>query len=102
MEERNDSFDGFSNLLEMKQTAERGRFMVAKKRISVGTVLGAENPMASMILYDKMSTNCYTCYQSIRDYFIPCPGCNEVKNINLKDVILCLCSELSLSRIRVI
>ena len=42
---KNKNFEGFSDLVQMQSTKERGRYMIASEDIPVGTIIGAENPL---------------------------------------------------------
>lgn len=79
LETRNQYFEGFSGLVEMQQSNDRGRFMVARENIPVGTIIGAENPITSTLLLSKRESQCYTCFKTIGHYFLPCLRCCEVK-----------------------
>ena len=56
-----------------------GRYMVATRDIEVGTVIGAETPVSSMLHPGHMSTTCYTCYTVIQEYYLPCPRCSVAR-----------------------
>ena len=56
LKSRNKDFEGFSDLLEMRYSEDRGRYMVASEDIAVGTVLGAERPICSMLTRQAAET----------------------------------------------
>ena len=63
----------------MCQSPERGRFMVAREDIPAGAVIGAEDPVASSLSSAKRSLFCSVCFCRLDEYFLPCPGCSEVR-----------------------
>ena len=71
----NPNFEGLSHLLEMCESRERGRFMIAREDIPAGTVLGAENPVASSLLPSMRGSLCSACFSRLTVRFLPCPGC---------------------------
>ena len=60
LKSRNKDFEGFSDLLEMRYSEDRGRYMVASEDIAVGTVLGAERPICSMLTRQAAETQVCT------------------------------------------
>ena len=80
IEKRNKYFDGFSDVVEMRSSESRGRYMVATENIPVGTVIGAENPICSVLTDQKTETQCSECFRIISsNYFLPCLGCGEAR-----------------------
>ena len=79
VKDKNQDFEGFSDVAKMQFTEQRGRFMTSSEDISVGTIIGAENPVLSMLLPDKSSSQCYNCFSVIVDYFLPCLHCTKVR-----------------------
>ena len=85
---RNKYFEGFSAAVEMQETDERGRFMIARDTIPVGTIIGAEDPIMSMMLPSTSGSQCYTCYSVISTYFLPCLSCCQIQFCSRKCWIL--------------
>ena len=71
----NSHFEGLSSSLEMRESRERGRFMVAREDIPAGTVLGAEDPVASTVLPGQRSSLCSLCFSRLVLTFLPCAEC---------------------------
>ena len=80
----NSNFAGFSSRLEMRQTRERGRFMVAREDIPAGAVVGAEDPVVSSLSPASRSLLCSVCFSPAgpAQYFLPCPGCCQVRLVH--------------------
>ncbi|KAJ1521221.1 hypothetical protein ONE63_002907 [Megalurothrips usitatus] len=72
-----------SSAIALKYTEEMGRLMVATKDIAPGDVLVVEQPFASVLLPDALSTHCYNCLQRCLSP-IPCLHCAEVMFCNEK------------------
>ena len=53
LDKRNKYFDGFSDVVEMRSSKSQGRFMVATEDIPVGSVIGAEMPICSVLAAHK-------------------------------------------------
>ena len=111
LKSRNKDFEGFSDLLEMRYSEDRGRYMVASEDIAVGTVLGAERPICSMltrqaaetqvcttlVVYVGMSVpharsyiciyqsvfQCSACCRPLTSYWLPCGGCARARFCSL-------------------
>ena len=54
LDRRNKYFDGFSDVVEMRSSESRGRFMIATEDIPVGSVIGAEKPICSVLAAHKV------------------------------------------------
>ena len=80
----NSNFEGFSSSVEMSQTRERGRFMIALEDIPAGTVIGAEDPIACSVLPSMRSKLCSSCLSPLALSFFPCPGCCEARFCSLQ------------------
>lgn len=80
LDKRNKYFDGFSDVVEMRSSETRGRYMVATDNIPVGEVIGAEKPICSVLAAHKAGTQCSECLGMLPDdYFLPCLGCREAR-----------------------
>ena len=80
LDKRNKFFDGFSDIVEMRSSKTRGRYMVASENIPVGQVIGAEKPIVSVLAGHKAGAQCSSCLVKLPDdYFLPCLGCQEAR-----------------------
>merc|ERR1711892_246465 len=75
----NEKFSGFSAALEMKSSPERGRFMVANRDITVGEILGAEDPVVGSLLPSWSDQLCTVCFRTSEDAPLPCLSCSEAR-----------------------
>merc|ERR1719412_51768 len=57
----------------------RGRHVVAKQHIAVGSVLFSELPYSSVLLPEHYSTHCHHCYTTLIAP-IPCLRCTQSRN----------------------
>ena len=75
----NQNFSGFSAAMEMHSSSERGRYMVAGRDVKVGEVVGAEDPVASLLLSRWADRLCNVCFRSAEEAPLPCLHCSEVR-----------------------
>ncbi|XP_042886427.1 SET and MYND domain-containing protein 4-like [Penaeus japonicus] len=66
-----------SNAMEMRVNSELGRHVVAKQKISKGSVVFAERPYATILLPEYIHTHCQTCLSPVSNP-IPCFECCDV------------------------
>lgn len=70
-------FDCAANCVELKQTENLGRHLVATKNIEPGDVIAVEKPYTSILLTEFFNTHCFNCFK-ISYNLIPCLNCTVV------------------------
>ena len=59
--DRNENISALSGSVDIRQTAEKGRFAIAKRQIDVGEVVAKESAMISLLDPSKTKTHCQYC-----------------------------------------
>ena len=59
--DRNENISALSGSVDIRQTAEKGRFAIAKRQIDVGEVVAKESAMISLLDPTKTKTHCQYC-----------------------------------------
>ena len=63
----------FSSKLEVKYTADTGRFVAARADVAVGDTIVVEEPYAAALYPEKFGLNCQMCFARLRSV-VPCQG----------------------------
>lgn len=90
VESQNTKFEAASSSMNVKYQKGRGRFVIAKQDIPVGTTLVVEKPITWAIHPERYGTHCQECLSQIKAV-IPCKTCCGVSFCSIK------CRDIALS-----
>jgi len=76
---RNKNYPNLSSAVEVKQSAEEGRYLSAKQRILPGDVLIVDQPYITSLFSTHYKTHCLNCMRRLTDVFVECSFCKLVR-----------------------
>lgn len=75
--DKNSFVECAKNCLEIKNSEEYGRHVVANRRISIGEIIAIERPFTKILLNDYCYTHCYNCLKFTYN-LTPCKTCVRI------------------------
>lgn len=76
----NKKYPHLSKAVEVKSSADEGRYFSAVQKINPGDVLVVDRPYSSSLFHTHYSTHCLNCFRRLQEETaLHCPSCNKVK-----------------------
>jgi len=75
---RSPAYPVASEALEVRDSQEKGRYVVANQDIPIGSVVMVEDPYAAVSRPEVWKTHCYHCLRKLPLDTVPCLTCTQV------------------------